>query len=217
MLKTRDVSSELRNFNSLFSKFAYKYDVSSLFSDFLTIVICVFARETEEELYFETIARYKKEELTIFAKLLGELILIYEDAKQKETWVDPLGEYYEALASGSKKSGLGQFFTPPALCNVMVQLTQEPNQWDKTINEPCSGSGRIILASNHYAQGNYFVAQDLDSICCKMTAINMCLHEIRGEVHQMNALSSQKPFLSYSINYDFHKHKTPLILLKRPV
>lgn len=216
MLKTTEVPSELKNFNSLFSSFQYKYDISTLFDDFLTIVICVFARQTEEDLYFETIKRYKKEELNVFAELLGELILIYEDAKSKETWTDPLGTYYEALASGSKKSGFGQFFTPESVCTIMAQMIHEPNEWGKTINEPCSGSGRLILASNHITQGNYFVAQDLDPICCKMTAINMCLHEIRGEVHNMNALTDQPIRISYSINYDFHKHKTPLILIQRP-
>ena len=217
MLKTREVPSELKPFNSLFFSFTYKYDLYSLFDDLLTIIICCLARETEEPLYFETIKKYKKEELTIFAKLLGALFLIYENAKTFGTWTDPLGEYYELLASNSKKSSFGQFFTPKPICDLMANFVITPNQWGKTINEPCAGSGRMILAANHQAKGNYYVAQDLDAICCKMTAINMCLHEIRGEVHNMDTLRMGNLRLSYSINYDFHKHKTPLILLKRPV
>lgn len=217
MLKSTEVPSELKQFNSLFFSFQYKYDLSILFNDLLTIIICCLARETEENLYFETIAKYKKDELNTFAKLMGELFLIYTKAKKIGDWVDPLGEYYEALASGSKKSSFGQFFTPKSVCNMMASFVQTPKEWGKTINEPCSGSGRIILASNHITKGNYFVAQDLDPICCKMTAINMCLHEIRGEVHNMDVLRWTKPRLSYAINYDFYKHKTPLILLKRPI
>lgn len=217
MIKTSHVPSELRPFNSLFFSFKYKHDLHTLYDDLLTIIICCLARETEEELYFETIKKYTKEELNVFSKLLGELFIIYGKAKENENWTDPLGEYYELLASNSKKSSFGQFFTPKPLCDMIAQLVQEPNQWGKTINEPCAGSGRFILASNHFANGNYFVAQDLDSICCKMTAINMCLHEIRGEVHNMDTLRMDNLRLSYSINYNFHKHKTPLILLKRPV
>lgn len=217
MIKSSEITSELKSFNSLFFSFRYKYDLYTLFDDLLTIIICCLARETEEELYFETIKKYTKEELEIFPKLLGELFLIYANAKVTEQWADPLGDYYEALASNSKKSAFGQYFTPKPLCNIMAQLIQEPNQWGKTINEPCAGSGRFILASNNFNPGNYFVAQDLDAICCKMTAINMCLHEIRGEVHNMDTLRMDNIRLSYSINYDWHKHKTPLILLKRPV
>jgi type I restriction enzyme M protein len=87
---------------------------------------------------------------------------------------------------------------------------------EKKINEPCAGSGRMILASNQIAKGNYFIAQDLDAICCKMTAINMCMHEVRGEVHNMDTLRIADLRMSYSVNYDFYKHKTLLILLKRP-
>lgn len=216
MLKTKDVPRELKSFNSLFSCFKYKYDTAPLFSDFLTIVICCLARQTEENLYFETIEKYTKDELNIFAKLFGELLKIYTFAKEENKWVDPLGDYYEALASNSKKSAFGQFFTPKPLCDMISQMTLTSGEWGKKINDPCSGSGRFILSANHFTEGNYYIAQDLDSICCKMTAINMCLHEIRGEVHQMNSLSNDTPYLSYSINYKFHSHKTPIILLNRP-
>jgi len=216
MLKTRDVPSELKDFNSLFSSFKYKYDLYSLYDDLLTIIICCLARETEEDLYFKTIKKYSKEELNNFARLFSELFLIYEKAKFAERWTDPLGTYYEILASNSKKSTFGQFFTPSPICDLISKMTIGPNEWGKNINEPCCGSGRFILAANHQASGNYFVAQDLDSICCKMTAINMCLHEIRGEVHNMDTIRMADLRISYSINYDFHKHKTPLILIIRP-
>lgn len=216
MLKTKDVPSELKNFNSLFFSFQYKYDLHTLYDDLLTIIICCLARETEEKLYFETIAKYKKEELNTFAKLMGELFLIYGRANHLKHWADPLGEYYEALASNSKKSAFGQYFTPKPICNMMASFITNEKEWGKKINEPCSGSGRMILACNQIAQGNYFIAQDLDAICCKMTAINMAMHEIRGEVHNMDTLRMSNLRMSYSVNYDFYKHKTPLILLKRP-
>jgi type I restriction enzyme M protein len=216
MLKNREVPSELKNFNSLFLAFRYKYDLYHLYDDLLTIVICCLARETEEELYLQTIKKYTKEELNTFAQLMGELFIIYADAKKFGKWADPLGTYYECLASNSKKSIFGQFFTPSSICDMMANFVTSKKEWGKKINEPCSGSGRMILASNQIAKGNYFIAQDLDAICCKMTAINMCMHEVRGEVHQMDSLRIANLRMSYSINYDFYKHKTPLILLKRP-
>lgn len=216
MLKSTEIPSELKNFNSLFFSFKYKYDLYSLFDDLLTIIICCLARQTEEKLYFETIAKYEKEELNTFAKLMGELFIIYGNAQILGEWADPLGEYYEALASNSKKSSFGQFFTPKAICNMMANFVVDSKEWGKKINEPCSGSGRMILACNQIIEGNYYIAQDLDAICCKMTAINMCLHHIKGEVHNMDTLRMANLRISYSINFNFYKHKTPLILLKRP-
>ena len=214
MPKTRDVPGELKIFNSLFNKLTYRYDVSKIFDDFLTIFICVFARETQEPLYFETIKFYKKEELTLFAKMMGELLILYSQAKQNNDWIDPLGDYYEVLAGQYKKSRLGQFFTPKSLCDIMAQITLTGSTWGKDINDPTCGSGRLLLASNKVVQGDYYVAQDLDPICCKMTAINLCMHQIRAEVHHMDTLRMTAPHRSYFINPKFHQHKTLLILCK---
>lgn len=192
----------------------YRHDVSSIFDDFLTIIICCFARETQEPLYFETIKRYNKKELNTFAKMMGELLQLYGKALKDGDWIDPLGEYYEVLAGNYKKARLGQFFTPKSLCDLMAQITLMGSEWGKTINDCACGSGRTLLAANKALQGNYYVAQDLDPICCKMTAVNLCLHEIRGEVHQMNTLQMTPPTKTYIINPKFHDHKTHLILIK---
>lgn len=206
---------ELKEFNSLFNKMSYKYDATTLFDDLLTIIICCFGFGTNEELYFETIKRYKKEELTTFAKMMGELLLIYSKAKTQNCWVDPLGNFYEFLASKSKKSRLGQFFTPSHLCEMMAQLLDN-GEWGQTINEPCSGSGRMVLAFDNSTKGNYYVCQDLDPICAKMTAINLAMHEIKSEVHCMDTIGNRDLRFSFYINHQIWKTKTPHIIMKKP-
>lgn len=210
-----NINRELKIFDSLFNKMAYKHEASTLFDDFLTIVICCFGFGTNEHLYFETIKRYTSEELNLFAKMLGELMSIYSKAKTDEQWIDPLGDYYEFLASSSKKSKLGQFFTPPSLCNMMAQIVIS-EKWGQTINEPCCGSGRMILAANQITKGNYYVCQDLDPICAKMTAVNLAFHEIKCEVHCMDTLRMNDLRFSFYINYEFWKVKTPHIIMKKP-
>ena len=39
------------------------------------------------------------------------------------------------------------------------------------------------------SESPYFIGEDLDLTCCKMTAINMCAHGIPGEVICHNTLS----------------------------
>lgn len=198
------INGELKNFDSLFTKIGRRHDYSRVFDDLLTIIICCFGFGTNEALYLQTIKSYERDELDTFAQLTGELLMIYSKAKTENRWVDPLGDFYEFLASGSKKSRLGQFFTPAALCDLMAMMVTD-GDWDKTINEPCAGSGRMVLAINNQVKGCYYVCQDLDPICAKMTTINCMMHEIKCEVHCMDTLVMNDIRASYYVNHQFWK------------
>jgi type I restriction enzyme M protein len=62
---------------------------------------------------------------------MGELFLIYANAKTFGKWASPLGTYYECLASNSKKSSFGQFFTPRSICDVMANFVTDPKTFGK--------------------------------------------------------------------------------------
>jgi len=210
-VKNRDIPTELREFNSLFSFIARKHDAQRVFDDFLTLVVCCLARQTQETWYLNTIRKYDKDDINIFPKLLGSLFIIYDTAIFNGDWCDPLGDFYQEISGKYKKSGMGQFFTPKSICDIMTQITIQPNEFGKNISEPTCGSGRMILSINNFAKGNYFVAADLDPMCVKMTCINLAIHGIKAEVHQQNSLSQETPYNSYVINHDYHKTKTPFI------
>lgn len=211
MLKNRDVPKELKIFNSLFFGFEYKYNLNEVFDDLLTVIICAMGRETQEKLYLETIKKYNRQELDIFCQLFSELVTIYTFHTSNDNWCDPLGEYYECLTGNYKKSNFGQYFTPKSICNMIAKMIIE-DDFGKTINEPCSGSGRMILAANQVTKGNYYVCEDLDPMCCKMTAINLCFHEIRAEIHCHDSIMMNKPRFSLATNHEFWKNKTYSIL-----
>lgn len=211
MLKTVDIPTYLRDVNALFNPMARRFDASKIFDDLLTIIICCLARASQEPLYFETIKGYKKEDLTAFTKIFGNLLMIYSKATTNGEWVDPLGDYYEALAGSYKKSGFGQFFTPKSLCDMMAQFVVKKEDYGNTVNDCAVGSGRTLLASNKVCKGNYYIAQDIDHICVKMCCINMAMHGLKGEVHHMDTLQNNNPWNSYIINHDWHKTKTPFI------
>jgi type I restriction enzyme M protein len=212
MLKNRDVPKELKKFNSLFFDFQYKHDLNRVFDDLLTVIICAMGRGTQEPLYLETIKKYDRKELDIFCKLFAELTVIYQNNLLLNDWCDPLGEYYECLIGNYKKSNFGQYFTPKSICQMMAGFVIEKDNFGQTINEPSSGSGRMVLAANQVTKGNYYVCEDLDPMCCKMTAINLCFHEIKGEVHCHDTLKMDKPRFSLVTNYEFWKNNTYSIL-----
>jgi type I restriction enzyme M protein len=95
---------------------------------------------------------------------------------------------YEQL--GQTHSGLGQFFTPPNLCDLCASLTVSgmEKKEEPTIMDPCCGSGRMPLAATAHVDNGIYSLVDLDPICVRMSAINMALHGMKGEVNCMNAL-----------------------------
>lgn len=78
----------------------------------------------------------------------------------KETWTamssDVKGDIYEGLLqkiAEDTKSGAGQYFTPRPIINAMVKcIAPEP---DKTIVDPCCGSGGFLLSAKKYVEQNY--------------------------------------------------------------
>jgi type I restriction enzyme M protein len=77
-----------------------------------------------------------------------------------ENWAsmssDVKGDIYEDLLekiAADTKSGAGQYFTPRALISAMVRCVHpEP---DKTVADPCCGSGGFLLAVKFYIEREY--------------------------------------------------------------
>lgn len=212
MIKNREVPTELKGFNSVFNSLVYRHDVSQVYRDFLGIVISCLGHGTREKEYFEIIKRYDKKELQLFSNLFGELMKYYDRNISDSSWCDPLGTYYEILAGNYKKASFGQFFTPPAICEIIARFSLEEKTFGKTINEPACGSGRMVLAANTVAKGNKYICQDLDNICCQMAAINLAFHKIDGIVYCMDTLANSKPTHTYITNLEYWKNKTISIL-----
>jgi len=102
------------------------------------------AREGED---FEIIKPYSKEELNQFSKALALLITEMES----HPFEDVLGIYYSEISSKASQQDRGEFYTPPHICELMARMTFDPRKIIEegkpvTINEPCCGSGGMVLA-----------------------------------------------------------------------
>ncbi len=127
--------------------------------------------------------------------------IIREEVKKKTglwtgdwySWYDPLGRMYECIASKNKSSLLGQYFTPSPVVDMMTRIINPgENKTLQRILDPACGSGRMGLSAGAscMAQGipSWISMIDLDPICAKMSAVNMCFHGFVGEVLCMNGL-----------------------------
>ena len=120
------------------------------------------------------------------------------DLIDKETWVsmsaDVKGDAYEGLLEKNAqdtKSGAGQYFTPRALIQAMVDVVApEPGE---TIADPACGTGGFLLAAHQYLVAHYpnmtkpqkkalrgetFKGWELVQSTARLCAMNLLLHGI---------------------------------------
>jgi type I restriction-modification system DNA methylase subunit len=83
---------------------------------------------------------------------------------------DILGAFYQSIQNIAQKSNAGSYYTPVEL------LATIKIPYNKTILDPCCGSGGIllgILSKNHEQEKIY--ARDIDEIALRICAINLTL------------------------------------------
>ena len=185
--------NHLKEFTDTLEHLARRYEPTQVFDDFLTMAICAYHRtniqsklsekdEENEALYHQTIAKYDKETINAFPKLLGILqVQVYE-----EPYSDLLGEYFtQHITKGQN----GQYFTPEPICDLMTKLNSPEKQTKQRVLDPACGSGRFLLKFAQSNPDNAFFGADISATCAKMTTLIFFLNGLRGEVSWMNTLS----------------------------
>lgn len=188
-----------KDFAHLFDKISYGLTPIRVFNDFLDMCIYAFSLGKYEDEYLEIVNEYPKEKVHQFAELLSILILSMEgktnssiaDAQNYRTGTnDILGELFEQRFANNKA---GQIFTPQPIADFMaMSICGSPDNFEnKSICDPCCGSGRMLFAAKKINPNNHFYGADLDETCCKMTTINLFLNGVKGEIAHMNSLSME--------------------------
>lgn len=195
MAKTQDIPKDLRDFNKLFEDFTRRHDWGRSYCDFIQWTATSFAfraaginDEWLDKRHKDAVHRYDERERALLQPMLHAMTTALAGEITMNGWGDQLGEFYEVIASSHKSSYLGQFFTPHSLCDLIVGM--QPDLERRIVNDPACGSGRLLLALHGKDPKTraYNVACDIDPICCDMTAINMLMHGMEGEVIEMDTL-----------------------------
>jgi hypothetical protein len=120
----------------------------------------------------------------LFAEAYLAMHLIADNSS--EGCFDPFGDFYMEHLSNSRT---GQFFTPYEVCKLTAQMTLGDDSPDNCrIADPCSGSGRLLMAAAEVNPRARFYAADIDLTCCKMTVLNYLMNAMCGEVAWMDTL-----------------------------
>jgi type I restriction enzyme M protein len=130
----------------------------------------------------------------------AKLKRLIADLIGREQWLDieadVKGDAYEGLLeknAADVKGGAGQYFTPRALINAIVDVVQpKPGE---TINDPACGTGGFLLAAHYFLENNYKLDRDekkrlksktlsgteLVAGVARLCVMNLYLHGIGGD------------------------------------
>lgn len=140
-----------------------------------------------EDEYLETIQKHKdgakgKRGVDKLAEMFATLVAATDGTRS-----DILGDLFQGAITYGER---GQFLTPEPICKMMasMQLPEVKTDLDgrRSVNDPCCGSGRMLLAAAEIQPNWHFV--DIDARCVKMTAINFALRNHYGHVVHGNTL-----------------------------
>lgn len=195
----------VKNIIKLFESCRFRHDIYALFSDWcecaaisLSNAVDRRQRDKREARYLEITARYERDVVETFPKIMGEVIMAFERGPQ-----DILGTVFHELELHNKARG--QFFTPYALCQTMARISIDGDDLQKiiaergyiTAHEPAAGAGATIIAfaealkdaGINYQQHLHVKAVDIDPRAVHMAYVQFSLMHIPAQVIVGNTLS----------------------------
>lgn len=154
------------------------------------------------------------ERIGLLQELTHDYFCLMEDMLSKQKWYDAWGDLFQLLM-GNFTGYRGQFFTPEALVDITTERMNiddiNPSSCGAfgdriKVSDSACGSARFLLSAHSYLllkdkPQPYLIGEDLDHICVKMAAVNMCVHGCFGEVicHD-SLLQDQGKLWGYKIN-----------------
>lgn len=202
MAKDYNGGAEIRTLEKKINDFAYRNGKQKIevFNNLLDY-ICGFLDPTGTPIKGWI---YKGCENIPFHDMMCEYFKIMDEMLKKKLWYDCWGDLFMSLTTNG--GGKGQFFTPSDMCDMMAEITirdkeslQEKGQSSRfgrrvIVNDCACGSSRNLLAAAARIEflgerKPYLVAEDVDMMCCKMSAINMAVHGCYGEVICHNTIA----------------------------
>lgn len=142
-----------------------------------------------EKRYLEVVARMQPDAVRAAPK---GFVLLLDHFVMRQHFSDLLGPVYMELASRWKQSGLGQYFTPWEVCLAMAIVTiadaAPTAEQPLTVNEPCVGSGAMLLACREAVARHcgrealrhlHVSGQDIDQVCVDMAEVQLLMTDDR--------------------------------------
>jgi len=176
------------------------------FEDCLEMIICTLSGGRMEEQYLRVVEKHSAGEqgsrgCDQLASLFGAAVQHMEQDPCDELR-DLLGDLFQGAVTYGEN---GQYLTPPPVARMMAKMTisdfEPPTDRTPTVCDPCSGSGRMLLAVAEESRRFEFVGVDVDLRCTRMTAINLALRNLYGYAVHANSLTLES-YRAYRTGFD---------------
>lgn len=174
------------DFEKALDQLARTQSLWSVFEDFLDYSLLMLRWQDRNESHFDEL-RQRYPDPTQH-KLFAEAFYALADVADNDGqgFHDPFGDYFMEHFGNKFK---GQFFTPDTITEFMAAIAiSDDTPAGTTVCDPSCGSGRTLLSAAKHNRLMKFYAADIDINCCKMTAINMLMNSMEGEVAWMDSL-----------------------------
>lgn len=163
---------------------------------------------------------YSAEQNQSFMQMTLEALNAITEGMEKRGWYDLFGDLF--MQHIANKRDLGQCFTPEAMADICAKVILNEGEIGEALmpcghfgtryvlNDPTCGSGRLMLSAAYFFKKKfdldpYVICEDIDSTCCKQTAINLCLHGWYGEVVCHNTIKEPDGIrFGYIVNEGLH-------------
>ena len=151
-----------------------------------------------EEDYSELRGNLPRNYQELDANLLRELIRVFNSEAVRAITGDAFGRIYEYFLMKFSMSGAGaqeggEFFTPPALVQLIVNFI-EPNRG--IIHDPACGSGGMFVQTGHFVKQHSdksvneaikVYGTELKSNNAKLAKMNLAIHGLEGKIIEANS------------------------------
>lgn len=126
--------------------------------------------------------------------LLGDLLRVFDSATLRTATGDVFGRIYEYFLMKFAMQGAqdnGEFFTPPSLVQVLVNVI-EP--YHGVVFDPACGSGGMFVQTSHFIEHLgldtthrvTFFGQEKTETTIRLAKMNLAVHGLEGEIREAN-------------------------------
>jgi len=132
-------------------------------------------------------------------ELLSDLVRVFNKDSVKNLTGDVFGRIYEYFLMKFSMTGAGaqeggEFFTPPSLVQLIVNLIQPDHG---VIHDPACGSGGMFVQTGHFIENQGKSKSVNEAITCygtelkannaKLSKMNLAIHGIEGKIIESNS------------------------------
>lgn len=153
--------------------------------------------EVDFEAVYEHDEIYSEIPLDPVAEKIQSFVSELDDQDLTQFDSDVIGRIYEGVIPAERRREMGEYYTPPAICDLITRLTVTES--DDDVFDPAVGSGGFMVSAYHRlrdalpeSQGshnrilNQLYATEINRFPAHLTAINLAIQDLSAYTDEVN-------------------------------